>query len=91
MSYGEPVVSIQKELSKLPVYQRVCQSLKALALGVLPVDLSLRNQAGPAFDQVSTFADDNRLVVPQFLTRYGLQNYLVKQYGELVELTTVDS
>ncbi|VEA83650.1 IcmF-like protein [Escherichia coli] len=32
--YDKPVVSAQKELSKLPVYQRVYQSLKTRALGV---------------------------------------------------------
>ena len=37
--YDKPVVSAQKELSKLPVYQRVYQSLKTRAPGVLPADL----------------------------------------------------
>lgn len=45
--YDKPVVSAQKELSKLPVYQRVYQSLKTRALGVLPADLNLRDQVGP--------------------------------------------
>ncbi|MCV5490232.1 type VI secretion system membrane subunit TssM, partial [Escherichia coli] len=88
--YDKPVVSAQKELSKLPVYQRVYQSLKTRALGVLPADLNLRDQVGPTFDQVFTSADDNKLVVPQFLTRYGLQSYFVKQRDELVELTAMD-
>lgn len=38
-----------------------------------------------------TSADDSRLIVPQFLTRYGLQSYFVKQRDELVELTAMDS
>ena len=80
--YDKPVVSAQKELSKLPVYQRVYQSLKTRALGVLPADLNLR---------VFVSSDDNKLVVPQFLTRYGLQSYFVKQRDELVELTAMDS
>lgn len=67
------------------------QSLKTRALGVLPADLNLRDQVGPTFDQVFTSADDNKLVVPQFLTRYGLQSYFVKQRDELVELTAMDS
>lgn len=50
--YDKPVVSAQKELSKLPVYQRVYQSLKTRALGVLPADLNLRDQVGPTFDGV---------------------------------------
>lgn len=89
--YDKPVESAQKELSKLPVYQRVYQSLKTRALGVLPADLNLRDQVGPTFDQVFTSADDNKLVVPQFITRYGLQSYFVKQRDELVELTAMDS
>ncbi|WP_161538822.1 type VI secretion system membrane subunit TssM, partial [Escherichia albertii] len=81
--YDKPVVAAQKELNKLPVYQRVYQSLKTRALGVLPADLNLRDQVGPTFDQVFRSADDNKLVVPQFLTRYGLQSYFVKQRDEL--------
>lgn len=89
--YRSSVEVAQKELSKLPVYQRVYQSLKTRALGVLPSDLNLRDHVGPTFDQVFTSADDNKLVVPQFLTRYGLQSYFVKQRDELVELTAMDS
>lgn len=48
--YHKPVTLAQKELSKLPVYQRVYQSLKTRALGVLPADLNLRDQVGPTFD-----------------------------------------
>ncbi|WET42757.1 type VI secretion system membrane subunit TssM [Citrobacter enshiensis] len=89
--YDSPVSAAQKELSKLPVYQRVYQSLKTRALGVLPADLNLRDQVGPTFDLVFTSADDSKLIVPQFLTRYGLQSYFVKQRDELVELTAMDS
>lgn len=89
--YHKPVTLAQKELSKLPVYQRVYQSLKTRALGVLPADLNLRDQVGPTFDQVFTSSDDNKLVIPQFLTRYGLQSYFVQQRDELVTLTAMDS
>ena len=89
--YNAPVVAAQKDLSKLPVYQRVYQSLKTRALGVLPAALNLRDQVGPTFDQVFTSADDSKLIVPQFLTRYGLQSYFVKQREELVALTAMDS
>ncbi|WP_318366252.1 type VI secretion system membrane subunit TssM [Enterobacter sp.] len=89
--YDGPVVAAQKDLSKLPVYQRVYQSLKTRALGVLPADLNLRDQVGPTFEQVFVFADDSKLIVPQFLTRYGLQSYFVKQRDELVALTAMDS
>ncbi|WP_049857540.1 type VI secretion system membrane subunit TssM [Trabulsiella odontotermitis] len=89
--YEKPVVAAQKELSKLPVYQRVYQSLKTRAQGVLPADLNIRDQTGAAFDRVFVAGDDDKLIIPQFLTRYGLQNYFVKQRDELVELTAMDS
>lgn len=89
--YDKTVAAAQKELSKLPVYQRVYQSLKTRALGLLPADLSLRDRTGPTFDQVFVSADDGKLVIPQFLTRYGLQSYFVKQRDELVTLTAMDS
>lgn len=89
--YDAPVVTAQKELSKLPVYQRVYQSLKTRALSVLPADLNLRDQVGPTFDQVFISGNDDKLIVPQFLTRYGLQSYFVKQRDALVELTAMDS
>lgn len=89
--YDALVAAAQKELSKLPVYQRVYHSLKTRALGVLPADLNLRDQVGPTFDLVFISADDNKLVVPQFLTRYGLQSYFVSQRDELVKLTALDS
>ncbi|HEJ0179357.1 TPA: type VI secretion system membrane subunit TssM [Citrobacter koseri] len=89
--YDKTVAAAQKELSRLPVYQRVYQSLKTRALGVLPADLSLRDQTGPAFDQTFIATDNNKLIIPQFLTRYGLQSYFVKQRDELVKLTAMDS
>lgn len=58
---------------------------------MLPADLSLRDQTGPTFDKVFVSADDSRLIIPQFLTRYGLQSYFVKQRDELVALTAMDS
>ncbi|EDT6764293.1 type VI secretion system membrane subunit TssM [Salmonella enterica subsp. enterica] len=91
MPYEKRVADAQHELSKLPVYQRVYQSLKTRALGVLPADLNLRDQVGPTFEQVFISADDEKLIVPQFLTRYGLQSYFVKQRDELVEVTALDS
>ncbi|EIE9115894.1 type VI secretion system membrane subunit TssM [Salmonella enterica] len=89
--YDKPVMDAQKELSKLPVYQRVYQSLKTRAQGVLPADLNLRDQVGPTFDQVFISGDDDKLVVPQLLTRHGLQSYFVTQRDELVALTAMDS
>ena len=89
--YDKPVAAAQRELSKLPIYQRVYQTLRTRAMGVLPADLNLRDQIGPNFDKVFISGDDDKLVIPQFLTRYGLQSYFVKQRNSLVELTALDS
>lgn len=89
--YEKTITAAQRELSKLPIYQRVYQSLRTRALGVLPADLNLRDQIGPGFDKVFVAGDDSKLIVPQFLTRYGLQSYFVKQRDELVKLTAMDS
>ncbi|MGG5838258.1 type VI secretion system membrane subunit TssM [Huaxiibacter chinensis] len=89
--YDKPVITSQRELSKLPIYQRVYQTLRTKAMGVLPADLNLRDHVGPSFDKVFTAGDDNKLVIPQFLTRYGLQSYFARQRDSLVELTALDS
>ncbi|EMN8283232.1 type VI secretion system membrane subunit TssM [Escherichia coli] len=89
--YNKPVINAQHELSKLPIYQRVYQTLRTKALSVLPADLNLRDQVGPTFDNVFVAGNDEKLVIPQFLTRYGLQSYFIKQHDGLVELTALDS
>lgn len=89
--YDKPIIDAQKELSKLPVYQRVYQSLKTRAQGVLPADLNLRDQVGPTFQKVFISGDDDKLIIPQLLTRHGLQRYFVTQRDELVALTAMDS
>jgi len=91
MPYTKPIAAAQKELSKLSIYQRVYQSLRTRALGVLPADLNLRDQIGPNFDKVFVANKEEALSIPQFLTRYGLQSYFVKQRDSLVELTALDS
>lgn len=89
--YAKPIAAAQKELSKLSIYQRVYQSLRTKALGVLPADLNIRDQVGPSFDKVFVANREEDLAVPQFLTRYGLQSYFVKQRDSLVDLTALDS
>ncbi|MCV5132670.1 type VI secretion system membrane subunit TssM, partial [Escherichia coli] len=81
--YDKPVINAQHELSKLPIYQRVYQTLRTKALSVLPADLNLRDQVGPTFDNVFVAGNDEKLVIPQFLTRYGLQSYFIKQHDGL--------
>lgn len=89
--YVRPISEAQQELSKLSIYQRVYQSLRAKSRQALPSDLNLRDQIGANFDAVFSANDEKLLSIPQFLTRYGLKNYFVKQRDELVELTAMDS
>ncbi|MFG1175219.1 type VI secretion system membrane subunit TssM [Erwiniaceae bacterium CAU 1747] len=89
--YLRPIQLAQQELSKLSIYQRVYQNLRLKAQEVLPPALNLRDQIGASFDSVFVSANDHQLIVPQFLTRSGLQNYFVRQHDQLVELTVMDS
>ncbi|MBW7982464.1 type VI secretion system membrane subunit TssM [Enterobacillus tribolii] len=89
--YAQPIRDAQRELSKLSIYQRVYQSLRAKSQQVLPSDLNLRDQIGANFDTVFTANNEKLLRIPQFLTSYGLKNYFVKQRDGLVELTAMDS
>lgn len=89
--YVAPISAAQRELSKLSIYQRVYQNLRIRAQSALPAALNLRDQIGASFDDVFVANDDKLLVVPQFLTRNGLQNYFVKQNDRFVELTVMDS
>ncbi len=56
--YNKPVINAQHELSKLPIYQRVYQTLRTKALSVLPADLNLRDRVGPTFDNVFVAGND---------------------------------
>ncbi|WP_058910614.1 type VI secretion system membrane subunit TssM [Entomohabitans teleogrylli] len=89
--YVQPIRDAQRELSKLSIYQRVYQSLRARAQQVLLSDLNLRDQIGANFDAVFAASDEKLLRIPQLLTSYGLKNYFVKQRDGLVELTAMDS
>lgn len=89
--YLRPIQLAQQELSKLSIYQRVYQNLRIKAQDTLPPALNLREQIGASFDQVFVSSNDRLLIIPQFLTREGLQHYFVKQDEHLVELTVMDS
>ncbi|BFI52047.1 type VI secretion system membrane subunit TssM [Yersinia pseudotuberculosis] len=89
--YLSPIQSAQQELSKLSIYQRVYQNLRIKAQDALPPALDLRDQIGASFDDIFVSGNDRLLVIPQFLTRSGLQSYFIKQNDQLVDLTVMDS
>ncbi len=89
--FTAPIASAQKELSSLSIYQRVYQTLRLKASEDLSSPLNLRNQIGPSFNAVFVSEDDDKLEIPQFLTRLGLLNYFIRQNDELIELTMLDA
>ena len=87
-----PVIrDAQKELSQLSLYQRVYQTLRLKGFNELSSPLDLRHMIGPGFSHVFVSLDDEKLEVPQFLTRNGLLNYFIRQNEELVDLTALDA
>ncbi|HGH5989425.1 type VI secretion system membrane subunit TssM [Morganella morganii] len=87
-----PVIrDAQKELSQLSLYQRVYQTLRLKGFNELSSPLDLRHMIGPSFSHVFVSLDDEKLEVPQFLTRNGLLNYFIRQNEELVDLTALDA
>ncbi|OCQ54774.1 hypothetical protein Ppb6_00034 [Photorhabdus australis subsp. thailandensis] len=89
--YKIPLINAQKELSQLSIYQRVYQNLRLKAQDSLPPPLNLRDQIGPSFDSIFIANNDKQLIIPQFLTMNGLNNYFVKQDDQLIDLTVMDS
>ncbi|MEE3652922.1 MULTISPECIES: type VI secretion system membrane subunit TssM [unclassified Brenneria] len=89
--FSDPIVRAQRELSKLPMYQRVYQSLVMKATQVLPPDLAIRDEVGPTFDPVFSLRSDKTGSVPRLLTYPGFSDYYLKQDKALLELTALDA
>lgn len=89
--FTQPIDTAQKELSRLPLYQRVYQTLRLKANQVLSSPLNIRHQVGPSFDSIFTAINEDKLQMPQLLTLYGLTNYFTQHNDELVDLTFLDA
>ncbi|MFC3395162.1 type VI secretion system membrane subunit TssM [Brenneria rubrifaciens] len=89
--FSDPIARAQRELSKLPLYQRVYQSLVMKAAQALPPDLAIRDEVGPTFDPVFSPRSDKAGYVPRLLTYPGFSNYYLKQDKALLELTALDA
>ncbi|KEA65263.1 IcmF-related protein [Marinobacterium lacunae] len=89
------VARTQRELSELPIEQRVYRYLKASAADALKAPLDLRLTAGPAKDLVFELPKDDQysqaFFIPRFLTRQGLEQYLVPKSNAIAELALIDS
>ncbi|MEN9585245.1 MAG: hypothetical protein RLZZ616_2251 [Pseudomonadota bacterium] len=89
--FKEPVYGAQRELGKLPMYQRVYQNLVVKAGDVLPPDLNVRDEVGPTFDAVFALRSDNAGQVPRLLTWPGFNDFFLKQDKALIDLTAMDA
>lgn len=81
----------QWELGKLPMYQRVYQSLVMRAMEVLPPDLAIRDEVGPTFESTFTLRNESAGSVPRFLTYPGFIDYYLKQHKALLDMTALDA
>ncbi|HKS35231.1 MAG TPA: type VI secretion system membrane subunit TssM [Enterobacteriaceae bacterium] len=89
--FSTPVVEAQRELSKLPLFQRVYQSMLVRAKDTLPPDLLISDEIGQSFDSVFTLRNDSAGVVPRFFTWPGFNDYFVRQDKTLFDLTALDA
>lgn len=89
--FDEPVKAAQRELSKLPLFQRVYQSLFLRAKGELPPDLLIRDEVGLSFDNVFSLRNDNNGSVMRFFTWQGFNDYFIRQDKTLFDLTALDA
>lgn len=89
--FRKPVAKAQRELSKLPLFQRVYQSVLMRAGDTLPPDLILRDDVGRAFDKVFTLRNDSAGVVPRLFTWPGFNDFFVRQNTSLFDLTALDA
>lgn len=89
--FAEPVAEAQRELSKLPLFQRVYQSMLVRAKDSLPPDLLISDEVGQSFDSVFTLRNDTAGAVPRFFTWPGFNDYFVRQDKTLFDLTALDA
>ncbi|PJG59930.1 type VI secretion system membrane subunit TssM [Aeromonas cavernicola] len=89
--FKDPIYGAQRELGKLPMYQRVYESLKVKAGDALPPDLDVRDEVGPSFDAVFALRNEQTGLVPSLLTWSGFNDFFVKQDKALVDLTAMDA
>lgn len=89
--FREPIYGAQRELGKLPMYQRVYQNLEVKAGEVLPPEFNVRDEVGPTFDAVFTLRNERAGAVPRLLTWPGFSDFFLKQDRVLIDLTAMDA
>jgi type VI secretion system protein ImpL len=89
------IASVQQELRKIPLQQRVYMTLKQDAAYTLYAPLDLRNEIGPAFDivyaaQVKGDEAGNGTTLAALLTAQGFKGYFEPNSQNVTELAMID-
>ncbi|WP_373226487.1 type VI secretion system membrane subunit TssM [Enterobacter cloacae complex sp. ESBL7] len=89
--FAQPVADAQRELSRLPLYQRVYQGLLLRAASTLPPDLQVQDETGQSFDSVFALRDAQSGTVPRLFTWSGYRDFFINQNKTLFDLTGLDA
>jgi len=93
--YDDLVGRAQKELSRLPIEQRVYRQLRASAASELGAYLDLRLAMGPSFELVFSQGAEQKDLdiyrIPKLLTKQGFESYFIPQSDSIADLALIDS
>ena len=94
--YDLLIAKTQRELSSLPIEQRVYRQLKQSASSQLGSALDLKLATGPAyelvFEQRSAKTDGpDAMKIPRLLTKQGFERYFIPQSDSIADLALIDS
>jgi type VI secretion system protein ImpL len=91
--YDQLVKSMQLELGKLPVEQRVYRNFKLNSELTLGSPINLSNAIGPVFDLVfnARTSQTEKFQIPKILTEKGFHNYFTAKTDAISELALLNS
>ena len=89
--FAQPVAQAQRELSRLPPYQRVYQALLLQAASTLPPALRVQDETGQSFDSVFVLRDAHAGTVPRLFTWSSYRDFFLNQNKTLFDLTGLDA
>ncbi|OEE57683.1 type VI secretion protein IcmF [Enterovibrio norvegicus FF-454] len=91
--YDDLIANTQRQLSRMPIEQRVYRNLKQASTSVLGAPVDLATAIGPVFDVVFTqrTEESSDLEIPRVLTKKGFNSYFIPESDSVSELALVDS
>lgn len=94
--YDRLIAKTQRELSSLPIEQRVYRQLKQSASSQLGSALDLKVATGPAYElvfeqRVSDENAPNAMKIPRLLSKQGFERYFIPQSDSIADLALIDS